>query len=88
MLERVSIAEQTRRGALVISGYSTPIAARKQNSYVKVMVASVHETVHATACSQSYGRTLILDLGNVLFHSSSTFQSVILTPTWGKLECG
>jgi FMN phosphatase YigB (HAD superfamily) len=42
-------------------------------------------------------RTLILDLGDVLFHwsardltalSPSTFHSVILTPTWGELECG
>lgn len=42
-------------------------------------------------------RVLILDLGDVLFHWStrelkalapSTFHSVILSPTWGKLECG
>jgi len=42
-------------------------------------------------------RTLILDLGDVLFHwsasnltalSPSTFHAVILTPTWGLLESG
>ncbi|KAF2680419.1 HAD-like protein [Lentithecium fluviatile CBS 122367] len=42
-------------------------------------------------------RTLILDLGDVLFHwsardltalSPSTFHAVILTPAWGELECG
>lgn len=48
-------------------------------------------------CPQSSRQTLILDLGDVLFHwstahltalSSSTFHSVILTPTWTRLECG
>lgn len=42
-------------------------------------------------------RTLILDLGDVLFHwstrnltalSPSTFHAVVLSPTWGLLECG
>jgi hypothetical protein len=50
-----------------------------------------------TTCSQSYGRTLLLDLGDVLFHWSvqtltalpaSTFRAVILTPAWGDLERG
>jgi hypothetical protein len=51
----------------------------------------------STTCSPSYSRTLILDLGDVLFHwdvraltslSPSALHSVILTPTWGELECG
>ncbi|KAH7409847.1 Haloacid dehalogenase-like hydrolase-domain-containing protein [Phaeosphaeria sp. MPI-PUGE-AT-0046c] len=42
-------------------------------------------------------RTLILDLGDVLFHwstrdltalSPSAFHAVVLSPTWGLLECG
>ncbi|KAF1939885.1 HAD-like protein [Clathrospora elynae] len=45
----------------------------------------------------SQERTLILDLGDVLFHwstreltalSPSTFHAVTITPTWGELECG
>jgi hypothetical protein len=48
-------------------------------------------------CSQTHSRTLILDLGDVLFHwsthtlsvfSPSTFHAVVLTPTWGELEHG
>lgn len=42
-------------------------------------------------------KTLILDLGDVLFHwstrdltalSPSAFHAVVLSPTWGLLECG
>ncbi|KAF1916682.1 hypothetical protein BDU57DRAFT_587612 [Ampelomyces quisqualis] len=46
---------------------------------------------------QAQPRILILDLGDVLFHwttsaltalSPSTFHAVVLSPTWGELECG
>jgi FMN phosphatase YigB (HAD superfamily) len=65
-------------------------------------VGTTHSTVEATSQggaspSLSEPRALILDLGDVLFHWStrelkaltpSIFHSVILTPTWGELECG
>ncbi|KAF2847659.1 HAD-like protein [Plenodomus tracheiphilus IPT5] len=47
--------------------------------------------------TKSQIRTLILDLGDVLFHWSarsitavapSTLHSIILSPAWGELECG
>ncbi|KAH7081656.1 HAD-like domain-containing protein [Paraphoma chrysanthemicola] len=47
--------------------------------------------------TSSQQRTLILDLGDVLFHysartltalSPSTFHAVILTPAWNQYECG
>jgi hypothetical protein len=51
----------------------------------------------ATQRSEFHGTTLILDLGDVLFHwstqnltalSQSTFHAVLLTPTWSELERG
>jgi hypothetical protein len=56
-----------------------------------------HEGHVTTTCLQSYDRTLILDLGDVLFHwsvhtltalSASNFRAVVLTPAWGELESG
>jgi hypothetical protein len=62
------------------------------------MSPTVRDEGHViTTCSQSYIRTLILDLGDVLFHwgvhtltalSPSTFHAVVLTPAWGELERG
>jgi hypothetical protein len=63
------------------------------------MTSTVHiEEGHISPmCSQTHSRTLILDLGDVLFHwstdtlsvlSPSTFHAVVLTPTWGELERG
>jgi FMN phosphatase YigB (HAD superfamily) len=56
------------------------------------------EAYYSIAISQqSQSRTIILDLGDVLFHwhahiltalSPSTFYAVVLTPTWGDLERG
>jgi hypothetical protein len=63
------------------------------------MTFNMHEEEgHVTTiCSQPPSRTLILDLGDVVFHwgthaltalTPSTFHAVILTPTWSELERG
>jgi hypothetical protein len=65
---------------------------------LQIMSLNVRVQGHVTTTyPQSYGRTLILDLGDVLFHwgthtltalSAPTFHAVVLTPAWGELERG
>jgi hypothetical protein len=62
------------------------------------MDSTKHDEGHVTTtCSSFPSQALILDIGDVLFHWNfraltavppSTFHSVILGPTWSKLECG
>lgn len=90
----------------LVVGFQQPV--RKRTPYIqRSAMAPGLENGHATAPtnghhqhvqhSPSACRTLILDLGDVLFHwstrdltalSPSTFHAVVLSPTWGLLECG